>query len=251
MTIRLHAIYRYPIKGFSPQSLEKVEIEQGKPLPWDRAFAIENGPCGFDATNPAHLPKNRFLMLMKQPELAALRTAFDPQTGTFTLHHKGELKASGNLFEPDSMADAFAFLENYCEKPMRGKPHLLHAAGHAFTDSRTQDITLINLASVRDLSEKASSDLDPIRFRGNLYIEGATPWQEHEWVGKEIKIGDITFIVRKRTVRCAATNANPVTGKRDQTIPQLLMKHYDHADCGIHLMPQTSGQLHLNDELIL
>nr|WP_319387883.1 MOSC N-terminal beta barrel domain-containing protein [uncultured Cohaesibacter sp.] len=243
MTILLNAIYRYPIKGFTPQELSTVEVLEGKPLPWDRAFAIENGDSGFDRNSPDHLSKVHFLMLMKQPELAALKTAFEPETGSLTISKDGEQVASGNLFEPASMQSVLDYLATYCNKPLRGIPRLLHADGFSFTDSKTQDVTLINLASVRDISEKADADLDPLRFRGNFYIEGAKPWQEHEWVGKDITIGGLRFTVRKRTQRCAATNANPSTGVRDQNIPKLLMTHYDHCDCGIHLMPLQSGPL--------
>ncbi|WP_373236569.1 MOSC domain-containing protein [Cohaesibacter celericrescens] len=247
MTISLDAIYRYPVKGLSPQHLEQAQITKGRPLPWDRAFAIENGPSGFDEEAPAHLPKNHFLMLMSQPELAALRTEFDPATGQFSIHKDGDNLASGNLFEPESMSDALAYLADYCHKPVRAAPRLLHAKDHAFTDSRTQDLTLINLASVEELSAKAGSKLDPIRFRGNLYISGASPWLEHDWIGRVVEIGGIRFQARKRTQRCAATNANPQTGERDQTIPKLLLQTYDHADCGIHLMPLVSGVLHKGD----
>ena len=249
MTISLHAIYRYPVKGLSPQCLNDVDVSQGKPLPWDRAFAIENGPSGFDANAPEHLPKIHFLMLMKQPELAALRTEFDPSTGAFSIVNDGKSVAKGNLFDTGAMADALSYLANYCNNAVRAAPRVLHAKNHAFTDSRTQDLTLINLASVEELSGKAGSVLDPIRFRGNLYIEGAKAWEEHDWVGKVLKIGGVRFQARKRTLRCAATNANPTTGVRDQKIPTLLMQTYDHADCGIHLMPLSSGPLQTGDLL--
>ncbi|SNY92413.1 hypothetical protein SAMN04515647_2681 [Cohaesibacter sp. ES.047] len=249
MTIQLQAIYRYPVKGFSPQRLDAADVTAGKPLPWDRAFAIENGPSGFDGTAPVHLGKIHFLMLMRQPELAALRTDFDPQTGALCVVLADKMKAEGNLFEEGGMEAVFAYLKTYLAKPMRGEPKLLHASGHAFTDAKTQDISLINLASVRAISEKAGEELDPIRFRGNFYVDGARGWQEHDWVGKEITIGDVSFMVRKRTQRCAATNANPVTGERDQQIPKLLMSHFEHMDCGIHLMPLGSGEVKPGDAL--
>lgn len=249
MTIALASIYRYPIKGFSPESLNSADIAERKPLEWDRAFAIENGASGFVPEAPVHISKARFLMLMKQPELAKLRTRFDPDTGALTITLDGQTVAQGNLLDASQQEQILEFLASYCAKPPRGDLKILHASGHAFTDSRTQDLTLINLASVRDLSQVAGSDLDPLRFRGNLYIDGAQPWQEHEWVGKRLKIGGQTFHVRKRTVRCAATNANPTTGERDQNLPKLLLQNYGHADCGIHLMPETSGRIAPGDSL--
>lgn len=249
MTLSLANIYRYPVKGLSAQELDCAHIETGKPLAWDRAFAIENGATDFNPEAPSHLSKACFLMLMKQPELARLRTQFDDQSGDFSIHLDEELQASGNLLAQGQQEQLLDFLGAYCAKPPRGTLRFLFSKGHAFTDSRTQDISLINLSSVEDLSKHAGEPLDPVRFRGNFYIAGATAWQEHDWVGKDIKIGTIKFHVRKRTMRCAATNANPETGERDQQIPNLLMKSYGHTDCGIHLMPLTSGQIQPGDKL--
>ena len=251
MTIKLQSIQRYPVKGLSPQFLEQIELEKNRPMAWDRAFAIENGPCGFDAGNPGHLSKVRFLMLMKQPELARLKTDFDPESGELTLSQNGEVEVKGNVLTGEGTKEIETFLAGFCEKRLRGTPKFLHAPGHAFTDSRTQDLTLINLATIKELSQKAGAELDPIRFRGNLHISGAEPWQEFDWIGQEITIGSVRFTVRKRTERCPATNANPETGIADQSIPRLLLKTYGHADCGIHLMPLNNGPIKCDDVLTI
>ena len=251
MSISLATIYRYPVKGFSPQALEQVDVLEGQPLPWDRAFAIENGPSGFDLRKPAHVDKTFFLMLMRHPEFAKLRTHFDETCGDLSIELDGELKAKGNLFDEEDHAPLLEWLADYKTKPPRGALRVRHAPGHAFTDTRTQDVSLINMASVRDISNHAGEDLDPIRFRGNLYIEGAKPWQEHEWVGRKLAIGDAIFQGRKRTDRCASTNASPETGKWNLNIPKVLMKTYGHADCGIHLVPENDAQIRLGDQLIV
>ena len=62
---RVAALYRYPVKGLSPEPLPTVALDVGQTLPGDRAFAIENGPIGFDPANPRYFPKIRFLMLMR------------------------------------------------------------------------------------------------------------------------------------------------------------------------------------------
>ncbi|HAT84616.1 MAG TPA: MOSC domain-containing protein [Rhizobiales bacterium] len=249
MPHQLTAIYRYPVKGFSAQELPKTAIKPNAPLAWDRAFAIENGPSGFEPTNPAHISKNAFLVLMKQPELARLRTEFDPASGIMTISENGEIKAKGNLLAHQNQIELEAFLANYCDKPLRGSPKILHSPGHAFTDSRTQDLTLINLASIRALEEKIGSQLDPLRFRANLYFDCEQAWLEHDWVGKSLKIGNVTFRVRKRTQRCAATNANLKTGERDQMIPKVLLQHFDHSDMGIHIVAEQAGSISVGDRI--
>jgi uncharacterized protein YcbX len=76
-TASIRAIYRYPIKGLSPQALDRAPLSVGQTIPADRLYSIENGPCGFDPDAPAYFPKNRFLMLMRNERLASLRTNFD------------------------------------------------------------------------------------------------------------------------------------------------------------------------------
>jgi uncharacterized protein YcbX len=67
---KIQAIYRYPVKGLSPEPLTRTELSPAKTVPFDRHYAIENGPSGFEATEPRYLPKQRFLMLMRNARLA-------------------------------------------------------------------------------------------------------------------------------------------------------------------------------------
>ena len=80
---RLESIYRYPVKGLSPEKPRSgTGSKPGRRFPADRLFAIENGPSGFDPAAPSYLPKTRFLMLMRNERLATLDTRYDDATGT-------------------------------------------------------------------------------------------------------------------------------------------------------------------------
>ena len=70
-------LYRYPVKGLTPEPLETVALRPGQTLPADRRYAIENGPSGFDPGRPGWLPKICFLMLQRDEWLAALQAHFD------------------------------------------------------------------------------------------------------------------------------------------------------------------------------
>src|SRR5882672_10813452 len=94
---RIDAIYRYPVKGLSPQRLARVSLSAGATLPADRLYAIENGPSGFDPAAPVYFPKHRFLMLMRNERLAALRTDYDEASHTLTIGHEGREAARGDL----------------------------------------------------------------------------------------------------------------------------------------------------------
>src|SRR5882724_7186627 len=96
-TATIQSIYRYPVKGLSPESLDGVRLEPGRTLPADRMYAIENGPSGFDPTAPAYLAKTYFLMLMKNERLATLDTLYDEDTHVLTIHGEGREMVRGDL----------------------------------------------------------------------------------------------------------------------------------------------------------
>lgn len=91
------SIYRYPVKGLTPEKMDSVTLAPGETLPFDRAFAIENGPGRFDPANPRHLPKITFLMLMRDERLAALDARFDDTTQTLTIFRAGKQVTRGDL----------------------------------------------------------------------------------------------------------------------------------------------------------
>ena len=57
MDVRISAIYRYPVKGLSPEAMPSARLAPGQTLPADRLYAIENGASGFDPSAPAYFPK--------------------------------------------------------------------------------------------------------------------------------------------------------------------------------------------------
>src|ERR1700746_2747919 len=85
----IRGIYRYPIKGLSPEPLERVGLAPGETVPGDRLYAIENGPSGFDPAAPRHQPKARYLMLMRNERLARLRTRLDLASHTLWIMAEG------------------------------------------------------------------------------------------------------------------------------------------------------------------
>ena len=129
-TARIDAIYRYPVKGLSPQPLARTTLAVGATLPADRLYAIENGPSGFDPAAPAYFPKQRFLMLMRNERLAALRTDYDEASHTLTIHWEGREAARGDLRTQGrprwrSRRSSAAS----CRKELRGPPKVLHGDG--------------------------------------------------------------------------------------------------------------------------
>jgi uncharacterized protein len=250
----IQSIYRYPVKGLTPEPMPRVMLSPGQTLPGDRLYAIENGPSGFDPALPAYLSKTHFLMLMKNERLARLHAAFDQDshTLTITLHSPdrfGNEKISGDLRTADGRAKIESFFADYCADELRGPPKILHANGHSFSDVARKVVSFINLASVAAVEDMVGVPVHPLRFRGNVNVTGWPAWSELDLVGRDLKIAGTRLKVVKRIVRCPATNVDPDTGARDLNIPQTLMQNLDHADCGIYAEVVEGGEIAAGDAI--
>jgi len=116
----IRAIYRYPVKGLSPQALERTRLSVGQTVPADRLYAIENGPCGFDPQAPAYFPKQRFLMLMRNDRLAALRTDFEEDSHTLIIRSENREAARGDLRTKEGRLAIEAFFRRFMPKELHG-----------------------------------------------------------------------------------------------------------------------------------
>ena len=250
VSAKIKAIHRYPVKGLSPEPLVRTKLSPGRTVPCDRMYAIENGPIGFDPTNPKYFPKIRFLMLMKNARLAELRTTFDETTHVLTVRSENREAARGDLRTPDGRANIERFFAEFCADELRGPPKVLQGQGHSFSDVSKKVVSIINLASVAELENATGAPVHPLRFRGNLYVQGWPAWHEFDLLNSEIAIGSARLKVIKRIVRCAATEVDPDTGIRDLEVPRTLMKTYGHADCGVYAEVIEGGDIAVGDSVM-
>lgn len=251
----IQSIYRYPVKGLSPQKLPQVRLTAGLTLPADRLYAIENGPTGFDPAEPAYFPKTRFLMLMRNERLAGLRTDYDEASYTLTIRHEGREAVRADLRAKEGRLAVEAFFRKFMPAELSGPPKVLSGetspgGPHSFSDVAKKVVSIINLASVAAIESAIGQPVDPLRFRGNLYVSGWPAWREFDLLDQEIEVGDkVRLKVVKRIVRCAATNVDPVTAARDLNIPKTLMQTFNHMDCGIYAEVIEGGNIAEGDAL--
>jgi uncharacterized protein YcbX len=247
---RVTALYRYPVKGFSAERLERTEVEAGGTIPFDRAFAIENGPSGFDQADPHYYPKTRFLMLMRNERMAEFSTRFDLQTGAFSIFRNGALEVEKSLVSAEGRAAIERWLSENFREELRGPARILSASGHSFSDKKAKVLHLVNLASIRALEERLGRIVDPLRFRPNLVVDGLPAWSELGWEKRAIRFTNLDCVCESRTGRCAATEVNPETGKRDIAMPRALEALNGHADFGVYLTAKMSGTIAVGDTLM-
>ncbi len=250
MAITVAELYRHPVKGLTPEPLERVELTAQRGLPHDRRFALSFGGAPVDPDARSQwLPKAKFFTLMRHERLAQLRTSFDEATGVLTIERGGKVVARGNITEPLGRTLIEEFFAAFLGAEARGTPRLLEATGHMFGDHTDDLVSMINLASVRDLERVTRAPVDPRRFRANLHFDGAAAWEEFNWIGGVVAVGGTQLRVVSRIERCAATNVNPETAERDLNIPRSLSGGFGHMDLGVLAAVVTNGAVAVGDTL--
>jgi uncharacterized protein len=245
------SLYRYPVKGLTPQAMTSVALTAGETMPFDRAYAIENGPGRFDPDHPRHLPKITFLMLMRDERLASLETRFDDATQILTILRAGKQVARGDLRTRIGRSMIEQFMAAYMKDSLRGAPRVVSAPGHSFSDVAMKCLHIVNLASLRDLERVVGRPVDPLRFRANVYLDGLEPWAEFKWLDRELAVGDVRLSVVKRTQRCEATNVDPSTAIRDMALPSELQRTWGHSDFGVYAKVTAVGTIAAADHVVL
>jgi uncharacterized protein YcbX len=108
----------------------------------------------------------------------------------------------------------------------------------------------VNLASVRELARRMDQDVDPLRFRANLFVDGMPAWHEFDWIGQEIRVGEATLRIPARIPRCAATGVDPATGVRDMNVVKALRSAYGHYDMGVYAEVVRGGRVSVGDAVV-
>jgi GntR family transcriptional regulator / MocR family aminotransferase len=245
---QIKSLYRYPIKGLSAQPVSGVRLEPGQPFPFDRVLALARPGSPVDGDDPKWAKKGQFVMLMLDEALAQVKTHLDVETLKLTVTRGNQQLLIADLNNESDRAEVEEYFYRLVST-LRAAPKLVQSRGGHFMDKPDAVISLINLATVRSLEEQWGFEIDPLRFRANLYIDNANPWEEFDWIGHDLQIGEAIFRVDRRNGRCGATNVNPVTGRRDLDIPGSLRTAFGHKDVGVYIAVRRGGMVAVGDAL--
>jgi GntR family transcriptional regulator/MocR family aminotransferase len=246
----VRGIYRYPVKGFSAQAVRGITLEAGRPFPFDRIFALARGGVKIDPADPQWAKKGLFVMLMLEEALAEVRTCLDVETMQLAITAAdGRPLLTADLESAAGRAAVEDFVETLVPT-LEARPKLVRSRSGHFMDKPDPVLSLINLATLRSLEQRWGHALDPLRFRANFYIDGARPWEEFDWIGGRLRLGDAVVRVDRRNGRCGATNVDPQTGRRDRNIPQALRAAFGHKDLGVYLVTEQGGSVAVGDTVL-
>jgi uncharacterized protein YcbX len=246
----LAEIWRYPVKSMAGQMLVETELGPAG-VPGDRQFALAHGAGDFDPAAPAWRPKGNFVNLVRTEAMAGLSVAFDPDAALLTITRGGSTVAEASVRDPYGAAGLALALSGLLGEAARGQVRLAHADGVVFSDAPTPLVSVINLASVRDLAERSGLAIDPRRFRGNLVIDGLRPWGEVDWSGRRAQVGEAVIRVVEPIVRCAATHVDPDTARRNLDVVGALERTCGHVEMGVYAEVVIPGGIAAGDEVVL
>lgn len=258
----IDSLYRYPVKGLTHELLDRVVLEAGRAFPADRLFALAKPSGLYDAENFVPLSKREYFVLMNTDRLAGLATKYDPESRTMRVTVQGHPVLEADLGTAEGRAEFVELYARVADLPDDVRPVLAEQPGYNFTDNANDGprmmntISLINRASIRDFEARIGRELDPLRFRANVYLEGLEPWAEREWIGRELRLGGvtgdsgvtgITVRVVEETERCAATEVDPATARRDVPVVRLLHETYGHEIMGVFAEVLSAGAIAVGD----
>jgi uncharacterized protein YcbX len=186
------------------------------------------------------------------PGLARLETRFEQDERRLTIALDGNVIADETLDEPGRRR-LEAAVERYvlplADNPLAGHPERrpLRLVGDGVTpryqDSEQGQVTLHSRESLAALAAVLQAPtLDELRFRSNIAVEGLSAWEEQDWIGRRVQIGDIELDVVRPKTRCLATHANPETGERDLAIMQTLVQAFGQREPTFAVALMTHGR---------
>ena len=249
MSASISSINYCPVKSVSIQSIDECEIKKNIGIVGDRNFAfsriIDSKKALIVEKNPSERKLNNFLTLKNSPVLNKYNFEYKNNKLILKLGDKELFSIIADDPEQKSkLVNKILKLEDSLIKPI----FLLQNDVTPFFDTSHSNktfnsISLINLNSIKDFEKKIYQKIELERFRGNFYIEGLEAWEERKWIGKIIKINNISFKVEKNIPRCTAINLKPKTDISDKSLLKLLKKSYDHFDMGIYLRSLDEGKI--------
>ena len=261
MSATISSINYCPVKSVSFQSVESCKIKKNIGIIRDRIFAFakdldqEKAKLFEKSTEERKGKWNKILTLKNSPALNKYNFLYEGNSLTLTFKDKEILKINvNNLNERVELSNRITELENSLNKPII----LMKNEDCPFFDTSISkkvdfinSVSLINIQSVYEFQKKIDKKIETSIFRGNLCVEDIEPWKEREWIGKIIKINNISFKVEKNIPRCVAINLKPKTDDNSLNLLKLLKKTYNHFEMGIYLTALDDGEVIIGNTINL
>jgi hypothetical protein len=248
--LRLAHIVRHPIKSLGYQEIERAALTRGRPLAFDRVWALATTAAGFGDDAVDWAPKMRFVRGAAQGSLQAVQIRLNDADDSLTLTHPLRPDFTGTL--PQDAAALVDWVRPLWPATRPAPDRLVtRADGLAFGDMPDPYLSVLSLTTNRILGQRMRRDLSIHRWRGNLWLDGLAPWEEFDLVGRDLRIGSARLRVEERITRCVATTFDPQTGQQAGDTLAALEQAWGHTDFGVYARVIESGDIFLSDTVTI
>ncbi len=252
MMIRIERMYTSPVKALALTEVPRALLD--KPgIAGDRAFFIVDSDG----------------QLFTQREcgpLVQIKASYDPAADTLELRFPDGTSLSGVPELGGVVSTRF-----FGERPVEG-----HVVGGEWNDALSEftkqplrlvkaeragasfdgfPLSLCSMASLDALAAAAGQEaVDGRRFRQNIYVSGATPHQEDDWLGREVRVGKALLRVKMQDSRCVVTTQSPETGEPDMNTLKIIASYRTdqpkEVNFGVYCTVAEPGEAAVGDEVV-
>lgn len=258
---QLSAIHIYPVKSLGAITLQSARVE-ARGLRHDRRFLLVN-------------PNGDFLTQRELPQMARLQTRIlgeeleiENANGTtlqVPLSSSGArlpVQIWGDSVEAVAVgqaADAWfsEALKTRCrlvwmpDDSERRIDQNYARAGEITSFADGFPALLTSESSLADLNQRLDAPVRANRFRANLEVAGAAPWEEDGW--KRFRIGEVEWENLKPCARCVITTIDPQLGARDGLEPLRTLATFRKRAGGVmfgsNLVARSFGRVQVGDRV--
>lgn len=210
MNARIAELRRFPLKGAASVAESELSVNTIVGVENDRRLALRHRPGDLTRRSEPH-NKFDYVVCANTSAMAKERPVFVDAEVACELdpHYLGSLRErlsnGGRVQVQDS----------------HGEYHI--------ADTEGPQVSFINLATVRELEKLAGAEVNPERFRMNVWIEDLPAFAEYDWVDgypgtREMMVGAVRLRIDDACERCKAPSANPATGEYDINMLAVIMK---------------------------
>ncbi|MDA9956926.1 MOSC domain-containing protein [Candidatus Pelagibacter sp.] len=259
MSATISSINYCPVKSVSFQTIEKSQIKKDVGIIGDRIFAfakdldLEQAKLFEKSPDERKGKWNKVLTLKNSPALNKYNFIFKEEKLTLTLKDQEILSIDINqLSEREALSNKITELEHSLKQPivlMKNNEFPFFDTSISNKVNFINSVSLLNIQSINDFQKKIDKNIETSIFRGNICVDNIEPWEEREWIGKVIKINNVSFKVEKNIPRCVAINLKPQTDDNSFNLLQSLKKTYNHFDMGIYLTALDDGEINIGNSI--
>ena len=240
------ALHVAPVKGLRLVAVDAVDVSTAGAV-GDRAFHVREADGTIASTT-------------RNPRLFQVVAAWDPQRHELCLAFPDGTRVSGPVERGAAVTTAFwddrPVAGRVVEGPFAaaiseygGRPLVLVVHDDRESGGDVQPLSLMSSASLQALGAAMGGEVDGRRFRMTITIDGAPAWEEHGWVGCDVRVGEAVLRVDSLCERCVVTTRDPDSGRTDAPVLKALagLRGKDDVTFGVWCGVVAPGRVRVGD----